>query len=292
MPGCPSRPAALIRGARRKPIAPASTVAGSTRAAPMSARSPGFVVTASRFRPARDEPAVLVEKRDDVRHRGERDEVEPAVEVCRAERLRELVDDAGSAELGKRIVGRTRRDDGAVGKRLARTVVVGDDDVEPQLLGVRDLLDRRDPAIDREDQPGFLAGEARQRLAGQAVALFEAARKMPVDLGAELAQHGDGQRRRADAVDVVVAVHADRLPVGDRCADRRARRLHVAEEERVVLEDVGFEERPALRRVGISPPDEHACRRLARGRARLPAPRPRGGGTESSSTCPRTYKRP
>ena len=114
----------------------------------------------------------------------------------------------------------------------------------PSSLAWRDLLDRRDPAIDREDQPGFLAGEARQRLAGQAVALFEAARQMPGDLCAELAQHGDRERRGADAVDVVVAVHADRLPVGDRRADRRARRLHVAEEKRVVLEDVGFEERP------------------------------------------------
>ena len=109
-----------------------------------------------------DQTSVLVEKRDDVRDRGERDEVEPAVEVGRAECLRELVDDTGSAELGERVVGRTRRDHGAVGKRLARPVVVGDDDVEPQLLGVRDLFDRRDPAIDREDQPGFLAGEAGQ----------------------------------------------------------------------------------------------------------------------------------
>ena len=39
-------------------------------------------------------PAVLVEKGDDVGHGGEPDEVEPAVEIRGAERLRKLVDDA------------------------------------------------------------------------------------------------------------------------------------------------------------------------------------------------------
>ena len=253
---------------------------------------PGFVVTASRFRPARDQPAVLVEERDDVRHRGERDEVEPAVEVGRAECLRELVDDAGSAELGERVVGRTRRHEGAVGKRLARPVVVGDDDVEPQLLGVRDLLDGRDPAIDREDQPGFLAGEARQRFAGQAVALFEAARQMPGDLCAELAQHGDRERRGADAVDVVVAVHADRLPAAI-AARIAAHAASMSPRRNGSCSGMSASRNArALRRVGIPPPDEHACRRLGEAERACQRRRPRGGGTESSSTCPRTCKRP
>ena len=50
--GWPSLPAALRRGARRNPTAPASTLAGSTPAARMSARRPGFAVRASARSPA------------------------------------------------------------------------------------------------------------------------------------------------------------------------------------------------------------------------------------------------
>ena len=50
--GRPSRPAALIRGARRKPTAPASTAAGSTRAFRISAWRPGRCVRASARSPA------------------------------------------------------------------------------------------------------------------------------------------------------------------------------------------------------------------------------------------------
>ena len=73
---------------------------------------------------ARDrERAVLVDERHDVGDRRERDEVEMPLRdlgVDAEERLAELVDDAGAAELRKRIVGRPRRDDGAVGQLRAR----------------------------------------------------------------------------------------------------------------------------------------------------------------------------
>ena len=75
------------------------------------------------------------------------------------ERLAELVDDAGAAELRKRIVGRTRRDDRAVGQRLARPVMVGDDHLEPARLRLGDLRDGRDAAVDGEHEPAALAGE-------------------------------------------------------------------------------------------------------------------------------------
>ena len=67
--------------------------------------------------------AVLVEQRDDVGDRRQRDEVEMALRDLRVdaeERLAELVDDAGAAQLGERIVGRARRDDRAVGERRRR----------------------------------------------------------------------------------------------------------------------------------------------------------------------------
>ena len=55
-PGWHRRPAALMRGASRKPTSDAPIRARSTRAAAMSARRPGRVVRASRRRPARTSP--------------------------------------------------------------------------------------------------------------------------------------------------------------------------------------------------------------------------------------------
>ena len=68
-----------------------------------------------------------------------------------------------------------------------------------------------------------LLGEARDRRRGDAVALLEPARQVPADVGAELPQRQHRERRRADAVDVVVAVDADPLAALDRrlaCARR------------------------------------------------------------------------
>ena len=65
------------------------------------------------------ERAVLVDERHDVGDRRERDEVEVPLRdlgVDAEERLAELVDDAGAAELRERVVGRPRRDDRAVGQ--------------------------------------------------------------------------------------------------------------------------------------------------------------------------------
>ena len=131
--GRPSRPAALIRGASRKPTAPSSTTAGSTRAARISARRPGRVVVASRSQAGDRERPVLVDERDDVGDRRERDEVEVLLErrAGAEQRLAELVDDAGAAELRERVVGGPGGDDRAVGQLVAGAVVVGDDHVEP-----------------------------------------------------------------------------------------------------------------------------------------------------------------
>ena len=94
----------------------------------------------------RRERAVLVDERDDVGDRGERDEIGMAGEhrvVGAEERLRELDDDAGAAELGKRVVGGPRGDDRAVRQRLRRAMVVGDDHVDAEPAGVLDLGGRR-----------------------------------------------------------------------------------------------------------------------------------------------------
>ena len=209
------------------------------------------------------ERAVLVQERHHVGHRRQGDEVEVAVEPLGAERHEQLVDDAGAAQLGERVLGGPGGDDRAVGQGLAGPVVVCDDDLEAGGARLGHLLDRSDPAVDREQKRTFLAGQPCQGLAGHAVALLEAARKVPVDLRAQPAERGDGQRGRADAVDVVVPVDADAAAGGDRLVDERARLVDVAEQPRVVLRRLGGEEGLRLLGVAVAPPDEDACRRLA-----------------------------
>ena len=203
----------------------------------MSACSPGRDVAARSQKTCGCERAVLVNQRNDVGDRGQRDEVETALD-CRMvgteKRRAELVDDARPAELGEGICRRARRDDRAVRQHLSRSMVVRDDDLEPALAGLGDLLDGRDPAVDGEDEADAVVREARQRLPRDAVALLEPARQVPHDVGAELPEKEDGQRRRADAVDVVVAVHADPNALRDGGADPADGHLHVSEQGRVV----------------------------------------------------------
>ena len=209
--------------------------------------------------------SVLVDERDDVGDRRERDEVEmtPRNLGVEAEQgLAQLVDDSGSAELRERVLGRASGDDRTVGQRLARPVMVGDDDVEPAFSRLGDLGDRRDPAVDGEDEPTALLRESGQRLAADAVALVEAARQVPGDLGAELAQEEDGEGGGGDPVHVVVAVDADppaRLHGG---ADLRARGVHVAEQGGIVRGLLAVEEVACRGRVGVAAADQHAGRQL------------------------------
>jgi hypothetical protein len=142
-------------------------------------------------------------------------------------------------------------------------VVVGHDDVEPPGARVRDLLYRRDPAVDGEEEPAPVVGKALQRRRADAVPLVEAARQMPLDVGAERPQRQHGERRGTDPVHVVVAVDADPLPAGDRGADPSARLRHVSEQQRVVCGRLGGEKRGGARRLRVPPPNEHRRGQLA-----------------------------
>ena len=101
--GRPSRLAALIRGAIRNPTALASTAAGLTRALFINAwySSPRTRAHAGRRKKRGSRP-----RRDDVRDRGEGDEVEAPLQEGVAwpeQRFAELVDDARSAKFRKGI---------------------------------------------------------------------------------------------------------------------------------------------------------------------------------------------
>ena len=105
--------------------------------------------------------------------------------------------------------GASRRSGSREGR--PRPVVVRDDDVEPELAGAGDLLDRRDAAVDGDHEVDAIRREQLDRLDGEAVALLEAARQAPFDVCADLPQGQHGQGRRRDPVHVIVAVDADPL---------------------------------------------------------------------------------
>src|SRR6266540_2149375 len=212
------------------------------------------------------ERPVLADERDDVRDRRERDQIQVAAErrgIGPEKRLAELEDDAGSAQLRERIVGRPRRHDRAIRQLPGRPVVVGDDDLEPTPARLRDLGDRSDPAVDGQHQPAALVGEPFERRARDPVPLVETARQVPFDVGAELPQDEHCQHRRADPVGVVVAVDANAPPLHDRRADPLHRGGHVPEQEWVVQRLLAGEEGFRLLGVAVAAPDENARGDLA-----------------------------
>ena len=147
-------------------------------------------------RPSRTRRRLLPHERHAVGDGGQRDEVEVGVGVGRVapgavkQRGGELVGDAGRAQVGARIAGQRRVDDGRVGQRAvgARLVVVGDDDGHPARARERDLVDGRDRAVRRDEQARAARGEALHRRGAQPVAVLAAARQVPVVVGPERAQ--------------------------------------------------------------------------------------------------------
>ena len=113
-------------------------------------------------------------------------------------------------------------------------MVVGDDDLDPQLLRQGDLLDSGDPAVDGDQQLRAALGQLLDVGRAQPVAVGQPVGDQPVALGAQLAQRADQDRRRADAVDVEVAVDGDPLARLDRREDPLDDRRHRAELARVV----------------------------------------------------------
>ena len=142
-------------------------------------------------------------------------------------------------------------------------MVVGDDDLQPERPCFGDLGHRSDPAVDRDHEAAFLPRETRERVDRDAVSLLETTREVPVDVCAERAEDGDGERGRADAVGVVVAMDADPLARGNCPANRVTRLGHVSQESGVVSGPLAGEKGLRLSGVAVAPPDEDARCRLA-----------------------------
>ena len=178
---------------------------------------PRLARAGQRPQPRAHEPAVLAVERHDVGHRGERDEIEVLVRhagvLARGleQRMGELVRDRGGAQVGARVAaGRGVHDRrGRQPPVGARGVVVGHHDVEPGRARGRHLLDCRDRAVDGHQQVRSALGEPGDGGGGEAVAVVDPARQIPVHLRAQRAQSSHEHRGGGDAVDIVVAVDRD-----------------------------------------------------------------------------------
>ena len=209
----------MIRGASRKPIAPASTAPGSTRATSISARRPGLArarraragprARAARFSPSSGTTSATVASAT----RSRSSSAERGSSPARLEqRLRELVRDAGGAQVRR------------TGSRRARGCTIGASGSAPSARGAWWSVTTTSSPAARAAATSSTAVIAQSTVisrsvpraasrstvaGGEAVAVVDAARQVPVDVGAERAQRAHEHGRRAHAVDVVVAVDGD-----------------------------------------------------------------------------------
>ena len=224
---------------------------------------------------AADERAVLAPQRDQVRDRRQGNQVELGLHrLAAVERGRELVGDPGGAELRERVAGDDRVQDRAVGELGARLVVVGDDHVDPGRPRRGHLGDRADPAVGGDEELGPARRQCFDRRGGQAVSVAHPVGDQPVAVGTEAAQRPNRDRGRADAVDVVVTVDGDPPPGRRRGPDPLDDRVHVREQERVVVVG-GVEEGARRLRRCDSRGEPGSPRSAPRGRAPPSAREPR-----------------
>ncbi len=256
------RPAALSLGPRRKPTVPASAAPG---------RPPGDLEQRREARPRRaaqpaeadrGEHPVLLHQRDHVRDgadchevgvRAQRQrQVDELVAGIFQERVRQLEGHADAGEVAAGIRAELGRDDGAGGQVALELVVVGDDDVHPERLGLGHLCASVDPAVDRDQELDPGGGQLVHRRRRDAVAVAEAVGQPPAHVRAQVAEDADQQERGRDAVGVVVTVHGDGLAALQRLVDAPPRLGHAAHEIGIVDAEVGVQER--ARRGGIAEP--------------------------------------
>ena len=129
--------------------------------------------------------------------------------------------------------------------RLA-LVVVGDDQPHAQLAAELRLLERRDAAVDRDDQPHALRGKLPDRPGIEAVALLEPSGDMICAIRAARAQIIRQEAGRRDAVDVIIAEHRNARAVAKRLLDRGDGAVHLPEQQRLLQRAVRPQERLGL----------------------------------------------
>ena len=109
-------------------------------------------------------------------------------------------------------------------------MMVGDDDLHAQGLGVRDARDIGDAAVDRNQHFGFPGVSRIDQCRRQAVAHREAIGNDVIQmLGTQSAQTAQQQRRAGGAVGIVVAGNADAAARGDGLGEQIGSRIEATQ---------------------------------------------------------------
>ena len=216
--------------------------------------------------------AVETDERHDVGHCRQRDEVEvvdegrlgdaSGVDAALSQLARDGDEreehDARGAEvaLAGDVVEAVRIDEGVHGgQALIGLMVVDDDDIGAELGRAFENVEAGRAAVDGDDELGAVTHEAFEGGGVGAVAFGEAVGDVDAVRHAVMRQEARQQRRRAGAVDVVVAEDGDLLALGDGVGDAASRLVHVGEARRVRHQ--GLDGRVEEQRHGI---ERHAAR--------------------------------
>jgi hypothetical protein len=235
----------------------------------------GALGVGERVEAVANEDAVGSGEGDDVADGGERDEVherlerglaagvEPAEGAKRApERHHEVEGDAGGAQGlgGVLAAGLVGIEDGDGGRqRGGNGVVVDDDHVHAELAGACDLGDAGDAAVERDEEPGPLAGDALDGAGVESVPLVDAVRNVGLRWSADGVEEEGEERGGADAVDVVVAVEGDLLSLDDGAGEPLHGGGHALHPEGVrEVAEIVREEPGGVLRIGDTAGDEDA----------------------------------
>src|SRR5262245_8511147 len=173
-------------------------------------------------------------------------------------------------------------------RSAAREMVVADDGVHAQLPRPRQRAHGRGAAVHADQEAAALLGEPLDRRLGHAVAVGEPARQERAHARPSPLQRPDQDRRRGDAVAVVVAVDDDRLAPLDRPHHAVGRLRDAGDRLRRIEGAVGVEERPGLGRVRQAPPHERPRERLRAAQRLLDA----GHVREPHPLRPPAHRRP
>ena len=186
--------------------------------------------------------AIFADQRHHVRDRADRRDLHERrhpllASVLRAERLHQLQRDADAREMFVGIVAVVplRVDHRERGRQRAfRLVMIGDDQIDAELVRAPRRLGAADAAVHRHDDARALRVQAIDRRRLQAVAVAHPLGQEVDDIAAEQFDHAAQDDRGGHAVDVVVAVHRDALFPRDRAHQAIDGRREIGQQIRIV----------------------------------------------------------
>ncbi len=223
--------------------------------------------------PLADQGAILTQQGHHVGHGSQGDQIQKllllqryllggyrGLAVAAQERLGQPVGDAHPGQFAKRVtavlslgVDHAHR----LGQLVADGVMVGDDDVEAQPVGVGDFFQRADAAIHRDDDADAILHQLGQGSLVQSIPLVHAVGDVGTGMTAKCAQRLDQERRRRDAIGVEIAIDGDQLARAQRPAQSSDGSGHALKGKGIHVAIFAVEKSRCLDRIGDTPAVEH-----------------------------------